>query len=417
MSSNNKKAIIIGAGMNGLATAWHLQEYGYDVEVIDRNGVAAGSSWGNAGYLTPAEALPLAETSLWSYGPQALLDPSEALAVPPRWDPRLWLFFGRFMAHATPRGWERTMSRLAPINREALAAYDELVAGGVEEQTHEVPFVIALQDDSAADDFLSTVKAVRAHGINAPVKEVSLDEAREHAPILSENAKRTMLLGDQRYIEPGHFVRALADSVEERGGVIRSGVAVADVKSTRKPSVKLETGEWLDADDVVIATGAWLPELARELGVTAPVKGGRGYSFSVAVDEPVTSPVYMPGLNVACTPYEDRFRVTGVMEFRGPDEAFQPARIDAIVTTASPMFRGIDWDSREDEWVGARPVTTDGVPLIGKTKAPHVYTCGGHGMWGVVLGPVSGKLLAKEIATGERDDILTPFDPLRGPRF
>ena len=77
------------------------------------------------------------------------------------------------------------------------------------------------------------------------------------------------------------------------------------------------------------------------------------------------------------------------------------------------MFTGVDLDDRKDEWVGSRPVTPDGLPLIGATKAPNVYTTGGHGMWGVVLGPVSGKLLAEQIATGRVDPVLKPFDPLR----
>ena len=53
-------AIVIGAGMVGLLTAWHLQEHGVEVTVIDRTGVAAGASWGNAGYLAPAKTIPLA---------------------------------------------------------------------------------------------------------------------------------------------------------------------------------------------------------------------------------------------------------------------------------------------------------------------------------------------------------------------
>ena len=61
------RAIIVGAGMVGLATAWHLQERGYDVKVVDRKGVAAGSSWGNAGWLAPAKTIPLAESGLWGH--------------------------------------------------------------------------------------------------------------------------------------------------------------------------------------------------------------------------------------------------------------------------------------------------------------------------------------------------------------
>jgi len=75
----------------------------------------------------------------------------------------------------------------------------------------------------------------------------------------------------------------------------------------------------------------------------------------------------------------------------------------------------IHWDDRQDEWVGSRPVTPDGLPLVGATKAPNVYTNGGHGMWGIILGPLSGKMLAKQIETGEVDETIAPFDPLRGP--
>ena len=103
------------------------------------------------------------------------------------------------------------------------------------------------------------------------------------------------------------------------------------------------------------------------------------------------------------------------MEFRGPDEPFQPGRVASMIHTTKPFFRGIDWDDRQYEWVGSRPVTPDGLPLVGATKAPNVYTNGGHGMWGIILGPLSGKMLAKQIETGEVDETIKPFDPLRGP--
>ena len=75
-------AVVVGAGMVGLATAWHLQERGVEVTVLDRSGVAAGASWGNAGWLTPGMAMPLSDPSLWTYGPKALVDPAAPLHVP-----------------------------------------------------------------------------------------------------------------------------------------------------------------------------------------------------------------------------------------------------------------------------------------------------------------------------------------------
>jgi D-amino-acid dehydrogenase len=63
--------------------------------------------------------------------------------------------------------------------------------------------------------------------------------------------------------------------------------------------------------------------------------------------------------------------------------------------------------------VGSRPVTTDGLPLVGATASPRVFVAGGHGMWGIALGPVTGKLLAERIIGGRQPAELLPFDPLR----
>ena len=409
------KAIVVGAGMTGLATAWYLQEYGYEVTILDRIGVAAGSSWGNAGWLAPGKTIPLSNSSLWRYGPTALLDKDAAMAVPPRLDPKLWAFVAQFMARANKRSWDKCMAALTPADKGALAAFDELIDGGVDAVTHKGPFVIGFEEKKQAAGFLDEVEGAIRHGQEIPFQEVSRAEALKLAPMLSERIQAIYTMEGQRYIEPALFCQKLADAVVARGGEIRTGVEVVDVVSTNKPGVKLATGEWLPTDTVVIATGAWMPNLAKKLGVRTLVQAGRGYSFTVETAEPATHAVYLPHTRVACTPVpsKNRFQIAGTMEFRGPDEPFQPARVESIIKVTKPMFQGVDWDSIEDHWVGSRPVTPDGLPLIGATMAPNVYTCGGHGMWGIVLGPLSGKLLAKQIATGEIDPIIKPFDPLR----
>ena len=405
------RAIVIGAGMVGLATAWHLQERGVEVTVVDRTGVAAGSSWGNAGYLTPGKTIPLADPSIWTYGPKALLDPDAALHVPFRVDPKLWSFLARFAAHGTMRAWNRTMAALAPVNTLALDAFDELAAGGVTAPTNDRPFIVGFTEEAHAERFLQEVSHIEAHGQQVPIRRV--DDPHAFAPQLSEKVGVVYRMDGQRFIEPGPYVQSLADAVQARGGGFRFGAAVTGVSSDGSPSVTLETGERLDADTVVIATGAWLPKLARPLGVRTRVQAGRGYSFSVTTEDPATHAVYLPVQRIACTPYHGRLRVAGTMEFRGPDEPFQTRRVQAIVKTSRDLFIGVDLDHRQDEWVGSRPVTPDGLPLVGATRAPGVYVAGGHGMWGIVLGPITGRLLARQIVTGVVDPVAAPFDPLR----
>jgi D-amino-acid dehydrogenase len=79
----------------------------------------------------------------------------------------------------------------------------------------------------------------------------------------------------------------------------------------------------------------------------------------------------------------------------------------------APLLSGVDLDDRRDEWVGARPCTADGLPLVGRSRDPRVFIAGGHGMWGMTLGPITGKHVATQVATGETPTALRALDPLR----
>jgi D-amino-acid dehydrogenase len=129
------RVAIVGAGMVGLATAWFLQERGIDVTVLDRQGVAAGASWGNAGWLTPGLATPLPEPAVLKYGVRAVLSPSSPVYVPPSASPRLLSFLTRFARNSTAGRWKTAMESLVPINRQALGAFDLLAKAGVEAET------------------------------------------------------------------------------------------------------------------------------------------------------------------------------------------------------------------------------------------------------------------------------------------
>jgi len=407
-----KSAVVVGAGMVGLATAWHLQEHGVEVTVLDKAGVASGSSWGNAGWLTPGMAMPLSDPSVWSYGPKALLDPNAPLHVPFRVDPKLWSFLLRFVSRGTMRAWDRTMAALTPIDNIALESFDELTANGVDSVTHEGPFIIGFKREKDSRGFVHELENVARHGQTVPLHR--LDNPRELAPQLSDNVSTVFALEGQRFIEPGPFVEALGRAVVARGARLESAATVTGVRyEAGGVVVDIAGGESVRADVAVLATGAWLPKLARPLGLRTLIQAGRGYSFSVPTEQRTEHPVYFPIERIACTPYEGRFRIAGTMEFRGPDEPYQPRRVEAILNAVRPLFTGMDLDDRKDEWVGSRPVTPDGLPVVGASNTPGVYMAGGHGMWGIVLGPATGKLLAHQIVTGEVPAELAPFDPLR----
>lgn len=410
MAPTQRRIAVIGAGMLGLSTAWFLQEHDIKVTVLDRTGVAAGSSWGNAGWLTPGLVTPLPEPAVLRYGVRAVLSPSSPVYVPLTADRRLLQFMVRFTRNSTMRRWRDAMAALVPINSLALDAFDELATGGVEAPTHPArSFIAAYRSTADRTTLLEEIDHIRASGQELEYEVLTGEEARSVEPALSTQITAAIRLHGQRYVNPSEFLLALASSVERRGGRIVSGVSVGALRDTGA-AVRV-AGEEYDA--AVIAAGAWLNSLARPFGVRLPVQAGRGYSFTVATEELPQGPVYFPTQRVACTPTRDRLRVAGMMEFRPADAALDTRRIAAIVQAARPLLRGADLDTRRDEWVGARPCTPDGLPLVGATGSDRVFVAGGHGMWGITLGPASGRLLADQIATGHTPRVLRPFDPLR----
>ncbi|MFG2091446.1 NAD(P)/FAD-dependent oxidoreductase [Spirillospora sp. NPDC048824] len=409
------RVAVVGAGMVGLSTAWFLQEHGADVTVFDRRDVAAGASWGNAGWLTPGLATPLPEPAVLSYGVRAVLSPSSPVYVPPSASPRLLRFLAGFARNSTAPRWRRAMESLVPINDRALPSYDALIEGGVRAKTNDArSFLAAYRTADERRVLLEEIEHIREAGQTLEYEVLSGYEARGVEPALSDEIGAAVVLRGQRFIDPGEFVHALADSVRDRGGKIRVGADVGDIRDEPGGVAIRTTGNDFETfDTVVIASGVWLGELARRFGVGALVQAGRGYSFSVPVDRVPDGPVYFPSQRVACTPLGDRLRVAGMMEFRRPDAPLDPRRIKAIVEAVRPLLRGADLDDRRDEWVGSRPCTRDGLPLIGATRSPRVFAAGGHGMWGITLGPATGRLLADQIVTGERPPELAPFSPLR----
>ncbi|MEV0731264.1 FAD-dependent oxidoreductase [Polymorphospora sp. NPDC050346] len=406
---------VIGAGMVGLATAWFLQERGIEVTVLDRDDVAAGASWGNAGWLTPGITTPLPEPAVLRYGLRALLSPASPVYVPPRADPHLLRFLAGFARHSTAGRWKAAMRAYIPINRRAFEGFDALEAGGVASTVNEAKsFIAAYRTETERSNLLDELEHIRSAGQEIEFDVLTGAGARELEPALSDDIGAAIRLHGQRFVDPGHYVHALAASVRARGGWLMPKTDVVEIRD-EGPGVRVVTGAGPAGryDAVVLAGGAWIGRLARRFGVRTTVQAGRGYSFSVGIEHLPAGPVYFPAQRVACTPLGDRLRVAGMMEFRSADAPLDPRRIAAIADAARPLLRNADLNARTDEWVGARPCTPDGMPLIGPTRSPRVYLAGGHGMWGITLGPITGKLLAEQIATGGQPAETRPFTPLR----
>jgi D-amino-acid dehydrogenase len=407
-----RSAIVVGAGIVGLSTAWFLQEHGVSVTVVDRTGVAAGASWGNAGWIAPALSVPLNDPRTLRSALRSLPNHAAPVRIPLSTDPTLWKFLLRFSANCRESSWTRAVRANLTLNHECMAAYDELVSNGVDAPITDAPIVALFRSSADAEHLLDQLQRLRAAGQPSSTTELAAAELREQVPLASSGVAVGVRINGQRFVNPGRFVQALASSVVERGAALGT-MDVADVRTSGQGvAVQPRSGPALTADVAVIATGAWLPKLVSRW-VRVPVQAGRGYSFTVPVERPVFGPIYLPDARVACTPLEGKLRVTSMMELRRPEAPVSAGVVDAIVDAAGRFLDGVRWAERDEIWVGPRPLSPDGRPLVGPVLDNRIFVAGGHGMWGMKQGPATGRLLAEQITTGKQPPGLREFDPLR----
>ncbi|MEB3979726.1 FAD-dependent oxidoreductase [Mycobacterium sp. 663a-19] len=386
-----RSVIVVGAGIVGLSTAWFLQERGVDVTVVDRTGIAAGASWGNAGWIAPALTIPL-------------FSPGADLAT-----------LIMQLAPAYRRSsWQRALRANAALNEDSIEAFDVLIANGIDAPVTDAPITAVFGSAYGAQRMLDRLRELENAGQPMYVTALSGAALREQVPLASPAATAGLNVNGQRFVDPRRFVEALGRSVMARGGTVLRRDIDDVFSSGDGATVYPRWGNPVTADAVVIATGARLPRLAGRW-LSIPVQSGSGYSFTVPVDRPIPGPIYLPDVGAACTPYKGALRVSGTLEFDDTREPRARQRVEAIAAAASSLLDGAVWAARSNLWVGACAVAPDGRPVIGEL-AEGIYVAGAHGMWGLTQGPVTGRLLAEQITTGKQPHALAEFDPLHRAR-
>lgn len=407
------QVLVIGSGIVGMSCAWSLQELGLEVCVVDRDHPGAGASWQNAGLVSPAMAIPLPEPGILRYGVRAVLSPRSPVALVRSADLRLVRFMAAMVRSCTTKAWHRGMGAYRVLNEMVIDAYEHQRAGGVELELTRGDVVACFEHGRDSTGFLHEMESVVAAGQAAEVALLTAAQVRAAEPHVSGNVEMGVAIRGQQYLTPSRYVTALAKSVRDRGGKIVEDTPITSVERRHQVVVAHGPHGDLEADAVVVAAGAWCADLLAGHGVRVPVYGGRGYSFTVASPTPFAQPMYFPVARVAVTPQGDRVRFAGIMEFGSPDARPREARFGHMVRAIRHLLVDVDWSTMADQWMAARPLSADGVPLVGATATPGVYVAGGHGMWGVTLGPLSGSLLARQIATGVTPPELVPLDPRR----
>lgn len=412
MKQSPRTTAVIGAGVAGLHTAWALTRHGAHVTVFDSADVASGASSGNAGWITPSLAYPLTSPSMLRQGIRSAIRPGSAIKVP---HPHSWQtinFLAQFTRNSTKRRWQHGVGALEGLNRHSLEAYSEL-AHEIGFPVHKGSYIAGFTAEHEYVEFMESLEYSLPRGSSITISELDADAVRKREP-LSAGIGYVAEVSGEAFINPSAMCDSLAARLENTGVTITRNARIIDVHSGgRRVELTTERGDKHSFDAVVVANGAWLGGWRRRLGIRTAVQGGRGYSFIVRTPQPIERAIYFPIERIVCTPIMGRLRISAVMDIEHPDAPFNPKRIDTIIRAAQTLMPEIDYSDREGEWVGSRPCTSDGLPLIGASALPNVYVHGGHAMWGMTQAPVSANYLADHVMSGTVDPVMAPFDPLR----
>jgi len=399
--------VVVGGGAVGVCVAAELAERGASVELLERGPrLAWGCSEGNAGVVGPAHVIPLAGPDAVRDGLRWLGRPGSPFAMTPR--PALLPWIARFLAASAPARVRRGTQALAPLAEHSARMHAELAAAGLD-TGYAARGMLEVYEDRRA---FAAAEAAARDG----ARVLDGAGAREAVPQLAAEPVGAILQTGEAHCDPVRFVEAVGARARERGARIRTGVEVLDVRrrDRRVESLWTTQGE-VRAGQVVLAAGVWSPRLVRGLGLSLPILGGKGYHVDL---DPGPSdpelPVYFLERRVVVTPMPGHLRVAGTLELTDDEHTVDRRRVNALLAAATKGLAGFDARRARRVWRGMRPCTPDGLPAIGRTQAAeNLIVAAGHGMWGLQLGPVTGRLVA-QLATDERPDHdLAPFDPDR----
>jgi len=409
--------LVIGAGVAGLASALCLLERGRSVRVIDAGRVGGGSSHGNCGTLTPSHAGPLHAPGMMAKALRWMLTPDAPFYVRPRFDPALWQWMLRFAGRCNLRDWNASaLPRAVLLNasREAFAQW--LDGHGIDCEFAEPGADCVFRDEVQLEAYVRHLPALAELGIESRV--IGGKDYLAQEPALREGVVGAVHYPGDAQLRPDRYVAGLARAVVAAGGIIET-VCEATQAEAQGDGMRVRTslGERY-AREVVLATGAWSPLLARSLQLRwlrGAMQPGKGYSItysrpSLAPRRPMT----LFERRVCVTVWDDGFRLGSTMEFSGHDTTLNRRRLDALERGAAEYLRQPVGPEKREEWYGWRPLSWDDLPIIGRAPGhAHLWLATGHGMLGVSMSPATGRLLA-ELVTGQSPHIdPTPYSPER----
>ena len=413
-AAHRGRAVVIGAGIVGVACGLSLRRDGWSVTLIDRAGPGEGTSKGNAGLMALSHVTPMALPGIVRRVPGMLLDPDAPLAIRWRYLPRLAPWLTHFLRASRPAEVERICAALADLVLGALDAYAPLLEfAGARDLVQRRGVLYVYESDRSFARARPEIELRQRFGVE--VETLGPEEIRQLvpdlAPIFSGGA---FYPASGHVIDPFGLVQTLAEALTRGGGtMLREDVLGFDFNAQGVAAVRTAAAAH-PADAVVIAAGAWSKPLVRQLGLGVPLDTERGYNVTVADPGigprlPVVSGDYRFGV----TPMLDGVRLGGTVEFAGLEAPPDPSRHALLMKHAKRLYPKLDV-SRRTEWMGFRPSMPDSLPVIGAAPGHrNAYLAFGHGHIGLTTAAATARAISDLAAARPPAFDLAPFRPDR----
>lgn len=399
------RVIVLGSGVIGVTSAWHLAAAGHEVTVVDRQGGAGlETSYANAGEVSPGYSAPWAGPGVPVKAIKWLLMQHRPLVIRPHLDMGLVRWGLAMLRNCTAARYEVNkgrMVRLAEYSRDCLRElraqtgihYDQRMQGTLQ------LFRTQKQLDGTGAD----IEVLKRYGVRFEL----LDRAGciRHEPALarvSEKFVGGLLLPGDETGDCFKFTQNLAALAAQRGVQFRWGTGIErlEVAGGRIAGIATSAGT-LTADAYLLALGSYSPTLLAPIGIKIPVYPVKGYSITVPITEAAGAPestVMDETHKVAVTRLGERIRVGGTAELAGYTLKLHEARRRTLEHVVTDLFPAGGDVAKAEFWCGLRPMTPDGTPVVGGTKLPNLYLATGHGTLGWTMAAGTGRVMADLIS-------------------
>lgn len=390
-----KTCAVIGAGMVGTCTAWHLRQRGHEVVLIDRAEPGQQTSFGNAGLIQHEAAephpFPRELAKIWQVATGQGFDIAWRASALPRVLPRVLAYAW----HSQPERHARLAQHYGALIAACITEHDALVRsagaqGLIDTRGYRKIFRTEAAFERAAHD---AERLAQTWGIDNRV-EGSAELARNEPALKQALVGAIFHASTWSARDPGALVQAYAADFVARGGQVMRAEVQGLEPEAKGWRLRTSQGE-VSAQEVVVAQGPWSQDLLQRLGHRFPMFVKRGYHQHYDGAHGLRSPVFDAQKGYLLVPMRAGLRLTTGAELALRDDAPQPTQLAPAEACARHLVE-LGRPSPLAPWMGSRPCMPDMLPVMG--PAPHhrgLWLNFGHGHQGFTLGPVAGRLLAE----------------------